>query len=743
MDRVRGAGQAVLLLLVLASLALVGPTSSAARPPAELAAAVAWPTSSLVVSEVQTGGASASDEFAEISNAGAVAVDLTGLEVVYATSTGSTVTRKASWTAATILEPGRHLLIANSAGVFALIADATYSGGFAATGGAIVLRPIGGTPIDAVGWGDATNAFVEGSVASAPPAGSSIERLPGGELGNGTDTNENSLDFAVRASPTPQNLAASPTPPTPAPTPTPTPTPTPMPTRTHADLDADPDADPDTHADPDPDADGHADVIAYTHADSDPTPTPTPSADADPDADADANRHADADSVTHADADADADADSVTHAHADPDTDPTPTPTPILSIADARALPDGAIGHDPRDAHDGARRDRIGADRLRPGRDRWDRDPPRRRARVAARGRNGRRGDRRALELLQPACLRDDRVGHRRRWARAAAGSARGDDRRGRRGVRGHAAGRIGHGDGRPGRSERRARRHDRRRERAAPARCRRCRTGRRERRDRRRRHRDRAARPARQQRHGPRRLPAPRHVGRGVRRDARADAHAQPDTIADRRRRARLRRPTPAPTTSPLPSATPTPAPSATPTPTASPSPAPSADPGRSIADARRAPVGSLVTVTGVVIAEAGRLGTPPLLAIADATAGIAVHLPDDTAAPPRGTRVQVTGKLADPYGQLEIRPSSSGFRVVGSGRASCAAGHRRVDARRVDRGQPRPRRRDRERQADEGVERRHHVLPGGCRRSRPDRRRRLERPHGDLGRGRRQRTT
>ena len=62
MDRVRGAGQAVLLLLVLASLALVGPTSSAARPPAELAAAVAWPTSSLVGTDVQTRGAAATDE---------------------------------------------------------------------------------------------------------------------------------------------------------------------------------------------------------------------------------------------------------------------------------------------------------------------------------------------------------------------------------------------------------------------------------------------------------------------------------------------------------------------------------------------------------------------------------------------------------------------------------------------------------------------------------------------------------
>jgi hypothetical protein len=72
---------------------------------------------------------------------------------------------------------------------------------------------------------------------------------------------------------------------------------------------------------------------------------------------------------------------------------------------------------------------------------------------------------------------------------------------------------------------------------------------------------------------------------------------------------------------------------------------------------------------VSGVVIAEAGRLGTPPLLAIADDTGGIAVHLPEDVSAPPRGSRVSVTGKLADPYGQLEIRPVASGFQVAGTG--------------------------------------------------------------------------
>ena len=65
---------------------------------------------------------------------------LPALELVYVTSTGSTVTRKASWATTLLLGAGRHLLIANSAGIYAGLADATYSGGFAATGGAIVLR---------------------------------------------------------------------------------------------------------------------------------------------------------------------------------------------------------------------------------------------------------------------------------------------------------------------------------------------------------------------------------------------------------------------------------------------------------------------------------------------------------------------------------------------------------------------------------------------------------------------------
>ena len=228
MGRARRSGFTLVLgLLVLAGLAF----APSARPiDAVGAAAVGWPTSTLLVSEVVTGGTSASDEFLELVNAGAAAVDVAGLEVVYATSSGSTVTQKAHWTGSRPLEPGQHLLIANAAGSYATLGDATYTGGLAATGGAVALRVVGGETIDAMGWGDATNAFVEGTVAPAPAARSSLERLPGGAAGNGSDTNDNALDWFVQAAPTPQNLAAPPIPvASPSPSAPATPSATPMP----------------------------------------------------------------------------------------------------------------------------------------------------------------------------------------------------------------------------------------------------------------------------------------------------------------------------------------------------------------------------------------------------------------------------------------------------------------------------------------------------------------------------------
>jgi hypothetical protein len=159
-----------------------------------------------------TGGISASDEYVEIANAGSTDADLGGFELVYVTATGATIARKAGFTAPLLLAPGQHLLVANAAGIYGPLADATYAEGLAADGGAVALRRGDGTVVDAVGWGTAANSYVEGSAAPAPPAKSSIERLPGGSGGNTQDTNDNRADWFVQPNPVPQSLVSAPLP---------------------------------------------------------------------------------------------------------------------------------------------------------------------------------------------------------------------------------------------------------------------------------------------------------------------------------------------------------------------------------------------------------------------------------------------------------------------------------------------------------------------------------------------------
>ena len=201
----------------------------------------------IVVSELVTGGTSASDELIELYNPSAVALPLEGLELVYVSASGATVSRRAAWNlGAPEMPPGSHVLVANELGIFASIADAVYASGMAATGGSVALRIQGAaTAIDAIGWGSAAGTWLEGTPAPPPPAGSSLERLPGGPAGSTRDTDDNAVDFVVRATPDPQNsgsppvpdpVASSPTPspstPTSTPAPTPTDAQTPLPTPT-------------------------------------------------------------------------------------------------------------------------------------------------------------------------------------------------------------------------------------------------------------------------------------------------------------------------------------------------------------------------------------------------------------------------------------------------------------------------------------------------------------------------------
>ncbi|MEO8245874.1 MAG: hypothetical protein ABI622_02020 [Chloroflexota bacterium] len=226
----RAAPLAASLAVLVAALPALGAIQ--AEEPAALAAA----DGHLVISELQTGGTGASDEFVELYNPTDAALPLEGLELVYVTASGGTLTRKASWAlGAPSVVAGAHVLVSNEAGIYAAVGDLTYASGVAATGGAWALRIQGAsTALDSVGWGTAV-AWLEGRATPAPAAGSSLERLPGGSAGSTQDADDNLVDFAVRSIPEPQNQgspvvpgAGSSPPVTTSPTPTLAPTATPL-----------------------------------------------------------------------------------------------------------------------------------------------------------------------------------------------------------------------------------------------------------------------------------------------------------------------------------------------------------------------------------------------------------------------------------------------------------------------------------------------------------------------------------
>jgi uncharacterized protein YdeI (BOF family) len=221
------AARTVLVALVAAALLAVAALPFAARGDEGATA------DHLVISEVATGGVSASDELIEIYNPTTAALPLEGLELVYVSASGATISRRAAWElGAPLVPPAHHVLVANELGSYAPIADALYASGMAATGGSVALRIQGGaSAIDAIGWGTAASPWMEGMPAPAPAAGASLERLPGGALGSTRDTGDNLADFVVRSDPDPQNSGSPPAPdPSATPMPSTAPTASPLPT---------------------------------------------------------------------------------------------------------------------------------------------------------------------------------------------------------------------------------------------------------------------------------------------------------------------------------------------------------------------------------------------------------------------------------------------------------------------------------------------------------------------------------
>jgi len=648
-----------ILLVALGGLLVAGLPAATDSPPvidrmnvaAQVAADAGWPVSgSLLVSEVVTGAASASDEFVEIYNAGATAQDLGGLEIVYVTASGSTVSRKQAWTEL-VVGPGRHVLIANSAGKWASAADGLYSGGFAATGGSLVLRTLDGMVLDSLSWGEAASAFVEGAPGPAPAAGTSLERKPGGPAGNAADTNDNLADTRLEPDPLPQPLSApavpapgpsaSPTQPAASPTSGPTAAPTP-------DTSPEPTADSTEEPTFEPTFDPTLAPTAYPTLDPtpdqtisptpDPTPQPTPEPTAAPTAGPTVEPTLEPTPGPTTEP--------------TPETTPAPTAPPLPSLAEIRVLPLGTTvtvrgrlttptgltesgkGAFMEDPTAGIALYLASAD--------WPALPVG--TDVVVRGVLETRFSLLTLRLAGASDLLVEGSGPLPVPLPVVAGLVS-EEIEGRlvtlQGVIDEGISTLTDGfstqlDDGTGQM------------RVVVAAA----TG----------------------------IP-PDELARG-RMVMLSGVIGQRDTSGTGMAGYRLHPRSlddvvplqPPPTPTPTPAPTPSPAPTATaplPTPTAGPtaSPSPSVAPAVSIAVARGRSIGQRVTVRGVVTVGPGRILGEMTFAIQDSTAGICVRLATANPLVVAGRLLEVEGVLAAPYGNLELRPAASGVRVLGNG--------------------------------------------------------------------------
>ncbi len=168
----------------------------------------------IVISQFQVAGGSANDEFIELHNTASTSFDLNGFRVVYRSASGTNDVQMAQWSSSTIIPPGGYYLIASTAYDGTIMPDITYnpttcqcsmsatSGGLAIRSGAVNT----GVIFDSVGFGGATNAFVEGTTTSAPPANASQSRVNNACQ----DTDVNANDFSTVNPAAPRNSTAAP-----------------------------------------------------------------------------------------------------------------------------------------------------------------------------------------------------------------------------------------------------------------------------------------------------------------------------------------------------------------------------------------------------------------------------------------------------------------------------------------------------------------------------------------------------
>lgn len=164
-----------------------------------------------VVSQFQVAGGSATDEFIELHNISSGVADLNGYRVVYRSAGGTNDVAMVEWNSSTPVPPGGFYLIANSTYDGSVPSNINYNVSMVSmsgTGGGIAIRNgavNSGIIVDSVGYGTATNAFIETAVTTAPAANAGQARTNNGCQ----DTDNNTNDFSTLNPSAPRNASSS------------------------------------------------------------------------------------------------------------------------------------------------------------------------------------------------------------------------------------------------------------------------------------------------------------------------------------------------------------------------------------------------------------------------------------------------------------------------------------------------------------------------------------------------------
>jgi hypothetical protein len=167
----------------------------------------------LLISEIMAGvDGNNNYEFIELYNSGTDApIDLKGWALWLKLADGQKESLVYRWSDHALVPPQGHYLLVREGQDVGTTADKTFETPITPQKGSLQLRQTDGEVKDSITWGGGASDYAEGTPAEPMENNLTLERKPGGDEGNGLDTDDNAADFTL-SDPNPQGVGSPRTP---------------------------------------------------------------------------------------------------------------------------------------------------------------------------------------------------------------------------------------------------------------------------------------------------------------------------------------------------------------------------------------------------------------------------------------------------------------------------------------------------------------------------------------------------